>query len=102
MLVEEKLKENMSKGVFKKGLWSFVQKQFNRPGNKKYHKDQLRQKFQMLKVRHRVVSELIGRSGMVWDSHTKKVIGSEEAWANAIAVSVICVHNNFNVEFLST
>ena len=92
----------MSKGVFKKGLWSFVQKQFNRHGNKKYHKDQLRQKFQMLKVRHRVVSELIGRSGMVWDSHTKKVIGSEEAWANTIAVSVICVHNNFNVEFLST
>ena len=56
----------------------------------------------MLTVRHRVFSELIGRSGMVWDSHTKKVIGSEEAWANAIAVSVICVHNNFNVEFLST
>ena len=79
VLVEGKLKENMSKGVFKKGLSSFIQKQFNRHGNKNYHKDQLRQKFQMLKVRHRVFSELIGRSGMFWDSHTKKVIGSEEA-----------------------
>ena len=34
---------------------------------------------------------------MGWDSHTNIVIGSEEVWTNAIAVSVICVHNNFNV-----
>nr|XP_023928324.1 L10-interacting MYB domain-containing protein-like isoform X2 [Quercus suber] len=40
--------------------------------------DQVRWKFQRLKVRNRVFSELIGHSRMGWDSHTNIVIGSEE------------------------
>ena len=85
MLVEEELKGNMPQGQFKKGLWGFIQEKFNRRATKSYHKDQLRQKFQRLKVRHRVFSELNECLGMGWDSITKTMIGSEEVWVNATA-----------------
>lgn len=41
VLVEE-LKGNMPQGMFKKGLWGFIQKEFNRHASKNYHKDQVR------------------------------------------------------------
>ena len=72
----------MPKGVFKKGFWSFIQKEFNQCVDKNYNKDQLR--LQSLNVRHDLFSELIGRLGMGWDLCTKTVIGSEEVWANTL------------------
>ena len=41
-------------------------------------------RLQRLNVRHHVFSELIGHSGMGWDSCTKTMIGSEEVWATAL------------------
>ena len=38
VLVEE-LKGSMPIGVFKKGLWSFIQKEFNQCVDKNYNKD---------------------------------------------------------------
>ena len=59
VLVEEEAKGNMPSGQFKKGLWTVVRNKFNQRAEKAYHKDQLRQKYQKLKQRQRVFSQLI-------------------------------------------
>ena len=68
--------------------------EFNLHGNKNYNKEQLRQKYQILKVRHRVFSQLLGRTGIGWDPVSKMVVGSEVAWESAIAVSA---KHNLNI-----
>ena len=95
VIVEEEVRGNMPQGQFKKGLWGSIQSKFNLHINKNYQKNQLRQKYQRLKVQHWVFSELIGCTGMAWDPVAKTVVGSDEAWANAIVVSVIAIHNNY-------
>ena len=64
VLVEEEAKGNMPSGEFKKEVWTIVQNEFNQRAGKTYHKDQLRQKYQRLKQRHRLFSQLIGRTRM--------------------------------------
>ena len=94
VLVEEELRGNMPQGQFKTGLWTSIMCEFNLHGNKNYNKEQLRQKYQILKVRHRVFSQLLGRTGIGWDPVSKMVVGSEVAWESAIAVSA---KHNLNI-----
>ena len=54
VLVEEEAKGNMPSGQFKKRLWTVVRNEFNQRAKKAYRKDQLCQKYQRLKQRHRV------------------------------------------------
>lgn len=95
VLVEEEVRGNMPQGQYKKGLWGSIQHEFNLCANKNYQKNQLRQKYQRLKVRHWVFFEFIGCSGMRWNPVEKTVVGSDEAWAHAIVVSFTTVHNNY-------
>ena len=64
VLVEEELRGNMPQCQFKTGLWTSIVCEFNLHGNKNYNKEQLRQKYQILKVRHWVFSQLLGRTGI--------------------------------------
>ena len=50
VLVEEELRGNMPEGQFKTGLRTSIMREFNLRGNKNYKKEQLRQKYQILKV----------------------------------------------------
>ena len=52
VIVEEEVRGNMPQGQFKKGLWGSIQSEFNLHANKNYQKNQLRQKYQRLKVQH--------------------------------------------------
>ena len=72
--------------------------EFNLCTNKNYNKEQLRQKYQRLKGRHRTFSQLLRRTGMGWDPIAKTVIGSEDAWASAIAVSAKHNLNKINYQ----
>ncbi|KAK7825671.1 hypothetical protein CFP56_032820, partial [Quercus suber] len=69
---------------------------------KAYHKDQLCQKYQRLKLRHYVFSQLIGRTGMRWDSVTNIVTGSAATWAQVVAVSVIAPNSDEEQELDAT
>ena len=95
VLMEEEVRGNMPQGQYKKGLWGSIQHEFNLCANKNYQKKQLKQKYQRLKVRHRVFFEFIGCSGMRRNPVEKTVVGSDEAWAHAIVVSFTTVHNNY-------
>ena len=95
VLVEEEVRGNMPQGQYKKGFWGSIQHEFKLCANKNDQKNQLRQKYQRLKVRHRVFSDFIGCSGMRWNPIEKTVVGSDEAWAHAIVVSFTAVHNNY-------
>ncbi|KAL0010676.1 hypothetical protein SO802_005784 [Lithocarpus litseifolius] len=87
VLLEEEAKGNMPQGQFKTGTWTVVLNEFNKRTNKNYNKTQLTQKFQRLKGRHRIFSQLIGRTGMGWDPIANTVTASEDAWAAAFAVN---------------
>ena len=56
VLVEEELRKNMHQGQFKTGLWISIVHEFNLHANKNYNKEQLRQKYQRLKVQYWVFS----------------------------------------------
>ncbi|KAL0015654.1 hypothetical protein SO802_002723 [Lithocarpus litseifolius] len=87
VLLEEEAKGNMPQGQFKTGTWTVVLNEFNKRTTKNYNKTQLTQKYQRLKVRHRIFSQLIGRTGMGWDPIANMVTASEDAWAAAFAVN---------------
>ena len=87
VLVEEEAKGNMPSGQFKKGLSTVVQNKFNQRAKKAYHKEQLCQKYEKLKQRHSVFSQLIGWTEMGWDFVTNMVTSSDVAWAQVLAVS---------------
>ena len=72
----------------------------NRKTGKRYRLPQLTQKFQRLKQRYRMFSQLIGRIGMGWDPITNTVTGSDAAWSHAINGSVIHLIN-FHVHFIN-
>ena len=67
---------------------------FNLHGNKNYNKEQLSKKYQILKIRHQVFSQLLGHTRIGWDLVSKMVVGCEAAWASAIAVSA---KHNMNI-----
>ena len=87
ILLEEDAKGNMPQGQFKTRTWTVVMNEFNKRANKNYNKTQLTQKYQRMKGRHRIFSQLIGRTGMGWDPISNTVMASEEAWAAAFVVS---------------
>lgn len=72
---------------FKTGLWTSIVREFNLHADKNYNKEQLRQKYQKSKVRHRVFSQLLERAGIGWDPVVKTFVGSDAVWASAITVS---------------
>ena len=98
ILVEEELKGNMPQGQFKNGLWTSIVCEFNLRANKNYNREQLRQKYQRLKGRHRVFSQLLRHTGMGWDPIVNMIVGSEDAWASAIAVSAKRTPNKINYQ----
>ena len=93
ILLEEEAKRNMPNGQMKKKNWPFVTDEFNRRTGKRYCLPQLTQKFQRLKGRYRMFSQLIGRIGMGWDPIMNIVTGSDAVWSHAAAVSVIHLIN---------
>ncbi|XP_075645390.1 uncharacterized protein LOC142616415 [Castanea sativa] len=83
VLVKEELRGNMLQCQFKTGLWTSIVREFNLHANKNYNKEQLRQKYQILKVQYRAFSQLLGRTGIGWDPISKMAIASDMAWASA-------------------
>ena len=88
----------MHQGQFKTGLWTSIVHELNLCTNKNYNKEQLRQKYQRLKGRHHNFSQLLRRTGMGWDPIAKTVIGSDDTWASAIAVSAKHNLNKINYQ----
>ena len=93
ILLEEDAKGNMPQGQFKTGTWTSIMNEFKKRTNRDYSKGQLSQKYQRMKTRHRIFSQLIARTGMGWDPISNTVTASEEAWAAAFAVSRLTYSN---------
>ena len=65
---------------------------YDRTG-KDYNAEQISGKFKRIKKRNYAFSHLIGRSDKEWDSNMNRVRGSKDAWAEAVAVSIIHLIN---------
>jgi hypothetical protein len=87
LIVEECIKENMPDGVFKRFTWNIMVTKLNACANRSFNHKQLKTKFNRLRIRHRIFSQLLEHTGMGWNPVTNTVTASEEVWQNVLAVS---------------
>ena len=87
IMVEECIKGNMPDGVFKRSTWNKLVTKLNVRANWSFNHKQVKTKFNRLRTRHRIFSQLLGHTGMGWNPVTNTVTASEEVWQNVLAVS---------------
>ncbi|KAF3970984.1 hypothetical protein CMV_005368 [Castanea mollissima] len=72
---------------FKRNIWENIRNELNKCANQVYSKLQVRTKFNRLRSRHHIFSQLLQHTGMGWDAVTGTVTASDEVWANVIAAN---------------
>uniref|UniRef100_A0A2N9GZZ6 Myb/SANT-like domain-containing protein n=1 Tax=Fagus sylvatica TaxID=28930 RepID=A0A2N9GZZ6_FAGSY len=87
LIVEECIKENMPDGVFKRFTWNIMVTKLNACANRSFNHKQLKTKFNRLRIRHRIFSQLLEHTGMGWNPVTNTVTASEEVWQNVLAAT---------------
>lgn len=87
LMVEECIKGNMSDGIFKRSTWNNMVIELNARANRSFSHKQLKKKFNGLRTRHRIFSQLLEHTGMHWNPVTNTVTASEEVWQNVIAAT---------------
>ena len=87
IMVEECIKGNMLDGVFKRSTWNKVVTELNVHVNRTFNHRQVKTKFNKLRTRYRISSQLLDHTRMSWNLVTNTVTASNEAWQNVLAVS---------------
>jgi hypothetical protein len=77
----------MPDGVFKRSTWNKLVTKLNVHANWGFNHKQVKTKFNRLRTRHHIFSQLLEHTGMGWNPVTNTVIASEEIWQNVLAVS---------------
>jgi hypothetical protein len=89
LMVDEMVKGNMQEGIFHKRIWDKILEELNKQSKRNYKFPQVKTKFNRLRQRHRIFSQLLQHTGLGWDAETNTVSGSDEVWMNVLAVSEV-------------
>ena len=89
LMVKEMFKGNMQESVFHKRIWDKILEGLNRQTKRNYKFPQVKTKFNWLRQRHHIFSQLLQHTGFGWDAETNTVSGSDEVWMNVLAVSEV-------------
>nr|POE70558.1 l10-interacting myb domain-containing protein [Quercus suber] len=87
IMLEEQLKGNMAKGVFKGSMWTSITTELNQRTGKDFIPIQVQQKHNRLRTKQRKWSQMLRHTGLGWDEQTQTVTCSEEVWQNVVAIS---------------
>ena len=87
LMVDEMMKGNMREGVMHRRGWDNILEELKKQTKRYYKLEQLKTKFNRLRQRHRVFSQLLQHTGLGWDAETNTVTASDEVWRNVLAVS---------------
>ena len=101
LMVDEQEKGNMQNGVFYKRTWTKIHSELNVRAKRNFRFKQVKAKFNRLRQRHRIFSQLLQHSGLSWDAETNTVTASNEVWGNVLAVSFLFVNPPIDNFFLS-
>ncbi|XP_023904953.1 uncharacterized protein LOC112016657 [Quercus suber] len=85
IMLEEQLKGNMAKGVFKGSMWTSITTELNRRTGKDFILNQVQQKHNRLRTKQRKWSQLLRHTGLGWDEQTQTVTCSDEVWQYVVA-----------------
>lgn len=85
LMVDEQGKGNMQNGVFYKRTWTKIHSELNVRAKRNFRFKQVKAKFNRLRQRHRIFSQLLQHSGLSWDAETNTVTASNEVWGNVLA-----------------
>ncbi len=87
IMVEECIKGNMPDDVFKRSTWNKLVTELNVRVNRSFNHKQVKTKFNRLRTRHHIFSQLFEHIGMGWNLVTNTVTASEEVWQKVLAIS---------------
>jgi hypothetical protein len=89
LMVEECIKGNMQDDIFKQNTWNKLVTELNVHVNHSFNHKQVKTKFNRLRTRHYIFSQLLEHIGMGWNSMTNTITTSDEVWQNVLAVSFL-------------
>uniref|UniRef100_A0A2N9EE18 Myb/SANT-like domain-containing protein n=1 Tax=Fagus sylvatica TaxID=28930 RepID=A0A2N9EE18_FAGSY len=80
IMVEEMHKGNMPMGIFKLKTWCKILEELNLRSKQSFKLKQVKAKYNRLKQKYRVFSQLLQQNGFVWHGETNSVTASDEVW----------------------
>ncbi|GLT82620.1 hypothetical protein SLE2022_009810 [Rubroshorea leprosula] len=84
LLVGQVHKGNRLNNSFSKKAWKSICDAFNRKTHLKWDKEQLKNRFAVLRRQHALVKCLLDQKDFTWDESTGAIIANDEAWAEYI------------------
>lgn len=99
LMVEQVYKGNRQNNSFGKKAWKYMCDDFYRKTGLKWDKEQLKNRYAVLRRQYATVKSLLDRADFTWDETTGNIVASEEAWTKYIRVcsfNICClVHQKF-------
>lgn len=77
---EEVKKQQKVTTTFTKTGWTSIRTQLIERTGYPYQQDQLKNKYNLLRKEYKLFKQLIGETGVSWDSITNKVFAEESQW----------------------
>lgn len=73
--------------LFSKQAWNNVKDEFNKKFGTRYDKDQIKNRYNLLRERYNEVKKILSYSGFEWDPVSKNIIlGDEGVWKEIVEV----------------
>ncbi|XP_062102680.1 L10-interacting MYB domain-containing protein-like [Humulus lupulus] len=84
LMVEQVYKGNRQNNSFGKKSWKYMCDDFYRKTGLKWDKEQLKNRYAVLRRQYAAVKTLLDRGDFTWDESTGTIIASEKAWTEII------------------
>lgn len=92
LLVEQVHQGNRHNNSFNKRAWKSMCDDFYNQTGLKWDKEQLKNRFGVLRRQYVLVKSLLDRTDFTWNESTGNVIGNDEAWVDFIKVLKLFYH----------
>lgn len=96
LLIDQYHKNTCNQGTFKQHVWNDIIGPFNAETKKGVDKNNLQNRWKILKKQYHTLEQLIARTGWGWNDMLKMPVPPEQgAWAEAIAVCNIYYEDTY-------
>ncbi|KAK9164523.1 hypothetical protein Syun_005425 [Stephania yunnanensis] len=86
LMVEQALIGNKQKKSFSKKAWRYMLEEFHRKTGLKWDKDQLKNRYGVLRRHYTIVKSLLEREDFTWDESRRMVVANDQVWDEYIKV----------------
>ena len=90
LMINQVQKGNRQKNSFSKKAWRYISDEFYKKTGLKWDKEQLKNRYAVLRRQYITVKSLLDQSDFSWDEFTGTIIAKDEAWTEYIRVC--CFH----------